>query len=81
MRQQWRHSVSDLRVLLSSVSRKNIVVGKGLEPGCLPHGQAPALTRVIVDIVVPVLGNVSHHRCGRFVPDLHTEPIVERNGP
>ena len=66
-------------VLLSAVAREDVVVGKRLEPCCFPDRETSALGGVVVDVVVPVLGNVSHHRGGRFVPALHAEPILERD--
>src|SRR3546814_5151379 len=76
---QRRHRIAYLGVLLSAVAREDVVVGKRLEPCCFPDRETSALGGVVVDVVVPVLGNVSHHRGGRFVHALHAEPILERD--
>src|SRR3546814_17712074 len=74
----WSSDVCSSDLLLSAVAREDVVVGKRLEPCCFPDRETSALGGVVVDVVVPVLGNVSHHRGGRFVPALHADPILER---
>src|SRR5262245_46047387 len=57
--EQGRHSVSDLAVLLRSWSLEQIVVGECLEPSGLADSEAAALTRVAVDVVMAVFGNMT----------------------
>ena len=58
VRQQGRYCVSYLPVLVGFASLEEVIVREGLQPGSFSHRQAPALGRVIVNIIVPILANV-----------------------
>jgi predicted DNA-binding transcriptional regulator YafY len=59
---QWRDSVADLHILLRAVPQKCIVVGEGLQAGCLSHSERPALGGIGMDIVVAILRDVACNR-------------------
>lgn len=54
--------IADLRVLFCPVSREEVVVRKCLQAGGLTDGQAPALGRVMMNEVMPVLGYMGNNR-------------------
>ena len=66
-RKQRGHGVPYLRVLLSSSSFEEVVIREGLQPRGLPDGEAPTLSRVLVDEIMPVLCDVSRNSGGRPV--------------
>ena len=73
-----RDRIPDLDILLGSIAEEQIVVRKGLKPGGLAHRQASTLQWVMMDEVVPVLGDVAGHCRRRLVGELNTETVVER---
>ena len=72
-----RYGVSDLDILLCPVAKKQIIIGKCLQPSCFAHRQAPALDRIGVDEVMSILGDVACY-CGRgCVSQLNSKSISE----
>lgn len=61
-REHWRDRIAHLAVLLRPIAFKEIVVGEGLQPRRLSHGQATALRRIVMDVVVPVLLDVGNSK-------------------
>lgn len=80
VRKKWRNGVADLGVLLRPVACKEVVVRKRLKACGFPDGQASALLRIVVNIVVAVLGNMRDYRGGRVVFALYAEAILEGYG-
>src|SRR3546814_17652731 len=64
-------------ILRRPVSLELVVVREGLEPGDLPHGQASALRRVVMDEVVTVLTDVRCDRGRDLVGKLDPEAVIE----
>ena len=72
-----RDGVSHLHVLLRAVAMEEVVVGERLESGHLPHGETANLTRIGMNEVVAVLGEVARDRGAGAVAKLHPVPVVE----
>src|SRR3546814_9798653 len=64
-------------ILRRPVSLELVVIREGLEPGDLPHGQASALRRVVMDEVVTVLTDVRCDRGRDLVGKLDPEAVIE----
>lgn len=83
-REQWRHRIPDLDVLLRPRTAEEIVVGKRLESGSLPDGQAAALFWIGMNESVAVLRDVTGDRRGRASTELDAKPVgkipVTRHG-
>ena len=75
-----RDGVSHLHVLLRAVAMEEVVVRERLESGHLPHGETADLTRIGMNKVVAVLGEVAGDRGAGAVSKLHPVPVV-RNFP
>ena len=67
-------------VLLGSVPHKEVVVGEGLQPSSLPYREAAHLTRIGVDVVVTVFGDVRDDGGRGVVAYLNPESVFERTG-
>lgn len=80
-RQQRRHGIAHLLVLLRARSLENVIVGKGLQTRRLAHRQAPALRRVVVNQVVSVLVDVGHGHCLTCRQLLKISGNVQSNRP
>jgi hypothetical protein len=72
---RYLHRVSHLDVLRGPVSTKEVVVRERLETSRLPNRQAPALERVMVDVVVAILADMGDDRRTRTRSDLDAEAI------
>ena len=59
--QRW-NGIADLPILFGSIAFEEIVIRKGLQPSRLAHCEASALSRIGVDVVMPILLDVRHHR-------------------
>lgn len=77
MCQQWRHSVSDLLILLRAGPLEKIIVRERLEASGLADGETTTLGRIVMDEVVAVFGNVRGNGCGGAVGHLNTKPIIK----
>ena len=75
--QQGWNRIANLLVLCGDRTNKIIVVGKGLQPGCLPDRQTPALQGVRMDKIVPVLSDVACDGRRGLAPDLNPEPVAK----
>ena len=73
--QERGNGVANLDVLRGPWPFKEVVVRECLEAGSFPHRQTPALSRVGMDIVMPVFGNVSRYRRCRAHPRLYAEAV------
>ena len=71
--------IADLGILLSTVAREEVVIRERLQPGSLSDRQAPALGRVVVDVIVPILSDMRDDGCGRIPGALHPESVLERD--
>ena len=80
MRQQRRHSITYLVVLLSPWTLKKVIVWKRLQSCSLSNGKAPSLFRIRMNVVVPVFGDVARDRCGRAPEHLNPEAISKWDG-
>ena len=60
LRKQWRNGIAHLLILLRARTFKIVIVRKRLDPACFAHCQAAALSWVVMDVVVPIFGNVRH---------------------
>ena len=69
--------VADLMELLRSVSEKEIVVREGLQSGGFADSQASALSRIIMNKVVTVLGDMAGYRRGGNARSLYTKTVAE----
>ena len=76
--EQWRYSIAYLAVLRSPRSAKEIIVREGLNPRRFPHSQTPALCRIVVNVVVAILANMTRYRCCRPIAKLDAKPISEK---
>lgn len=63
--------------LLSAVSLEKVVIRKGLQSGSLAYGQTTTLRSVVVDEIVPILGNVARYSGARMFPKLNPEAVNE----
>lgn len=72
-----RHRVSDLDILLGPVAQEQVVVGEGLQPGGLAHGQAAALHRIGMNEVMSILGDMARYRSRGRVGQLDSKSVVE----
>ena len=63
----------------SASAFKKVIVWERLQPRSLACRQTSALRRIGMNIVVPILGNVRHHRRGGLITKLHAKAIKERN--
>ena len=52
--QKRRNRISDLNILLCSVSHEEVVIGKCLNPGCFSDRKAATLGRVIVNEIMAI---------------------------
>ena len=77
--QEWRDCVSNLNVLLAPVTLEEIVIGKRLKAGSLPDGQAPTLSRIRMNVIVSILGDMTCDRPRRPCLQLDTEAICIRS--
>src|SRR5262245_50340565 len=59
-RQKRRNGIAYLNVLLGAVAAEEVAVRKSLEPSCFPDCKRPALSRIEVNIVMPIFCNVAH---------------------
>jgi hypothetical protein len=66
--EEWRNSVSNLNELLSSSAFEEVIVWKGLKPGCFPHCQGAALFWIGVNEVVAILRYMAGNGCRRAAP-------------
>jgi hypothetical protein len=73
----WRDSIAYLVELLSSRPFKSVVIRESLHSGRLPDGQASVLTRIRMNEVVSVFGDVGGNSRGGSLPALDAEPIGE----
>lgn len=78
--QQGGNGIPDLGVLFGAVASKEIVVWKGLQTRSFPDSETPALRRVVMNVIVAILGNVSNHSGCRFISTLNPEAIIEWHG-
>ena len=76
-RQIRRYSIPHLHVLLCSISFKEIIVGECLQSRSLANCQAPVLSRVVVNIVVAIFGNMTGHRAAWHAGCLNLEPVCK----
>src|SRR5262245_49368031 len=74
---QRRDSVTDLMVLCRARAFKKVVVRKCLCPSRLPDGEASALCRIVMNVVVAVLRDVGSDGRGGPVRKLNAKPIRE----
>ncbi|MNG26072.1 hypothetical protein D3C84_1110060 [compost metagenome] len=63
--------------LLSPISLEEIVVRERLEPGSLTYCQTTTLLRVVMDEIVPILGDVTGDCRSGKVLQLNPETIAE----
>ena len=75
IREQGRHGIAHLIVLFGAVALKEVVVREGLETGRFADGQAAALGRVVVDIVMSILADVAYYCAGRSVFRDYGKPV------
>ena len=76
-RQQRRYGIPDLMKLLGAVALEEVVVRKRLQPCGFADRQAAALSRIRMDEIVAVLGNVTGNGCRRPAPQLNPEAVCE----
>lgn len=68
-------SITNLVILLCTVTLEKIVIGESLKPSRFSNGQASALQRVRVYEVMTIFCNMAcYRRARRFIP-LNTESI------
>jgi hypothetical protein len=67
--------VGYLNVLLGTIAAKEVVVGKSLEPGRFPDRERSALRRIVVNVVVPVLCNVTHNGRAGLISQLYPKSV------
>ena len=77
MRQQWRHRIANLMVLLCARAFKEIIVRKRLQSCRLAHSEAAALSRVVVNEIMAVLGNMRRDGGCGAASHLHAESVIE----
>lgn len=58
-REKGRYCVSNLNVLLSTAAVEEVVVRKSLKARCFPYREAPTLSRIRVNEVVAILGDMA----------------------
>ena len=75
--QKWWNCVAHLMELLRSVSEKEIVVREGLQSGGFADSQASALSGIIMNKVVTVLGDMAGYRRGGNARSLYTKTVAE----
>jgi hypothetical protein len=75
--EERRNRVPDLAVLIRSCAFEKVVVRKRLEPSGFADGEAPALKRVWMNEIVPVLGDVRGNSCCRHRTALDAKAIVK----
>jgi hypothetical protein len=68
-RKEWRHRVPHLDISLCPVAKEQIVIRKGLQPGCFANGQTAALEGIWVDKIVAILRDVAGDRCRGLIGD------------
>lgn len=76
-RQERRHRVSDLRVLRSAISKKDVRIWKSLQSRCLACREASALEGIWMYECMTVLADVAGHGHAATISDLHPESILE----
>ena len=59
------YRIAYLDILLCPMAAEKIIIRESLYPCSLSDGQAPALGRIIVDIVVTILADVRSNCCSR----------------
>ena len=79
-REERRHGIPDLHVLLSAIAEEDVVIRKCLKTGGFPDSQAATLDRVGVDEVVAILGDVAGNGARRLLTNLDAEPVIEDAG-
>ena len=67
-----------MSVLRGPWPAEKVIVGKCLKAGCFPYRKAAALGRVMMDVVVPVLGNVTGEGCRWRSGNLYPKPVCEQ---
>ena len=72
-----RNCVSDLDILLGPIAEEQVVVGEGLQPSGLAHGQAPALHRIGMDEVMSILGDMARYGSRGRVGQLDSKTVIE----
>ena len=72
--ERW-YRVSNLFVLLSAVAAEDIVIRERLKSRGFSRCHASTLQRVIVDVVVAILRDVTDNRSRRLVAELNPETI------
>lgn len=76
-RQERRDSIAYLMILHGAWTAEEIVIREGLQPRRLAHRQGADLSRVGVDEIVSVLGDVAGHGAGGAITHLDAEAIRE----
>lgn len=72
-----RYCVSDLHILLCTISKEQVVVRKSLQSRSFADSQAAALNSIWMNEIVSVFRDMAGHSRGRLVSDLYPETVVE----
>ena len=75
--EQGRYRIPHLVELLGSGPLEKIVVRKRLETSSLSYGQAATLSRVIMNKIMSIFGNMACNRCRRSIFQLHSESVAK----
>lgn len=75
--QERGYRVTHLMELLRPGALEKVIVWKSLKPCCLTNGETAALSRVVVNKVVAILGNMASHGGTWMVPELDAEAVNE----
>ena len=76
-REERRHDIPDLNILLCPIPEEQVIVGKGLKASSLANSEATALSRIRMDEIMSILRYVACYGRSRLAGELDSEAVVE----
>lgn len=80
VREVRRDGIAHLNVLFRAAAVEEVVVRERLKAGYLPHRETAALTRIVMNEVVTILGDMTRDGGAWTFGDLHPVAVVEVSG-